>query len=144
MNNEIDTNFLHRSIPLSQHMGLRVDSTKPEVHLRLPLTPNLNHLGTSFGGSQLSACAIACWVYLLKIFESGSVAAEVVLQSNESRFYKPVTADALIKVVPLAPAASARIIKALQSSERASVVLSAEVWQDDELRTEYTGRYICL
>ncbi len=49
--------YLHREIPITAAMGIRVESyNEKELVLTAPLEPNHNHLGTAFGGS-LSAIA---------------------------------------------------------------------------------------
>ena len=44
--------YLHRHIPLSAAMGIRVRLATPHrVELWAPLAPNINHQSTVFGGS---------------------------------------------------------------------------------------------
>lgn len=125
-------------------MQLAVDNSADATVLKLPLQPNKNHLGTSFGGSQLSACAIACWLALLKIFEQSGIQAEVVLQKNTSLFRAPVTGDAVIQVESVSESVIAEFIDGLRNSQKCSIEMTAKVYQDQVMKAEYVGLYVAI
>lgn len=86
---------LHQDIPLSAVMGLKIlehSAERDALRLEFPLRPNVNHLGTAFGGSLYSSCALACYsLLLLKLAESGITDAHIVIGKGEIRYLKPVT-----------------------------------------------------
>src|SRR5581483_6434170 len=54
--------YLHRHIPLSAAMGVRVRAASPErVELAAPLAPNINHHETLFGGSGAAIATLSAW-----------------------------------------------------------------------------------
>ena len=54
--------FLHAKIPLTKAMGLRAIETGPrQIVLEAPLEPNINHLGSVFGGTLHALPTLACY-----------------------------------------------------------------------------------
>ena len=57
--------FLHAKIPLTAAMGIRVVQTGPrQLILEAPLAPNINHLGSVFGGALHTLPTLACYAAL--------------------------------------------------------------------------------
>lgn len=88
--------LLHRDIPLSRAMQVRVDSWQNhELRLTLPLQPNCNLHSTMFGGSLYCGALLAGWGWLhLRLHESGLHGA-VVIKDAQISYLLPVTGDAL-------------------------------------------------
>src|SRR5687768_7425366 len=81
--------FLHEQIPLTQSMGVRVESFDgARLILTAPLEPNHNHLGTAFGGS-LSALATLAG-YALLWLQLGDRQAHIVIRESTIRYRRPV------------------------------------------------------
>ena len=81
--------FLHRKIPLSVAMGVRVaELAGDRLVLEAPLPPNRNHLETAFGGSLGALATLAgytlLWVWL------GDAQAHIVIRESRISFLKPV------------------------------------------------------
>ena len=58
-------NYLHKHIPISSAMGIHVDHAATDhIILKAPLSNNINHKMTVFGGSLHSAATLACWSLL--------------------------------------------------------------------------------
>ena len=87
--------FFAEHLPLAGAMGVRVDEATPrQVSLRVPLSPNLNHHGTAFGGSISAAGILAGWSLLhLRLLDAGLPEAAVVVGDSRTRFRRPVEAD---------------------------------------------------
>jgi thioesterase domain-containing protein len=84
--------YLHAQIPLSAAMRVSVVSATAEtVILSAPLEPNINHKDTAFGGSLSTLGILAAWSLLhLRLVEE-KLPCEVVIQSNQMDYDKPVT-----------------------------------------------------
>ncbi len=139
--------YILKSIPMAKHMGIRVKScSEKAVELHLPLEGNTNHIGTSFGGSQLSASAIACWIYLRQRLMKAKIESEIVVQKNESHFYKPVDADSVIHA-GLDDSKSANweeFLKTLESKSKARIPLKAEVIISGNIATKFQGDFVAI
>ena len=86
--------YLHRHIPLSAAMGIRVRVATPErVELAAPLAPNINHHETLFGGSAAAIATLSAWTLVnLRLREAG-VRAKLVIQRNAMTYDQPIDGD---------------------------------------------------
>ncbi len=84
-----------REIPLSQHMGVEVDSVEPNrVVLKAPLELNSNHRMTAFGGSIYSLAALACWSLVSEALTDEEVDVDyVVIQDGQMDYMEPIAGD---------------------------------------------------
>ncbi|MCW1924941.1 thioesterase domain-containing protein [Luteolibacter arcticus] len=81
--------FLHEKIPLSQAMGVRVESCDAEgLVLTAPLEPNHNHLGTAFGGSLAALATLTGYACLWHALDDRE--AHVVIRRSELDYRHPV------------------------------------------------------
>lgn len=84
--------FLHTQIPITQAMGVRVESWNGEkLVLTAPLEINHNHLGTAFGGSLAALATLAGYAYLW--LELGDRAAHVVIAESALTYRRPVRGE---------------------------------------------------
>lgn len=84
--------YLHSCIPLSDLMGIRVETCGDgRIVLTAPLSTNHNHLGTAFGGSLATIATLAgycaLWVAL------GRKDVHVVIRKSTIDYLRPVTGD---------------------------------------------------
>lgn len=83
--------FLHAKIPLTAAMGIRVIQTGPRrLILEAPLAPNVNHLGTVFGGALHTLPTLACYAALWTLLVEGGVDGHVVVKTSHARYRQPV------------------------------------------------------
>lgn len=88
------TAYVHAHIPVTRALGARVERYDgASVRLVAPLTPNLNHTGTAFGGSLSAVAILSGWVLVhLKLREAG-IASQLVIQRSTVDFDAPVDGD---------------------------------------------------
>ncbi|MDQ6912473.1 MAG: thioesterase domain-containing protein [Verrucomicrobiota bacterium] len=94
--------FLHRRIPLTCAMGVRVTpDTAHRFAVEAPVSLNYNHLRTAFGGSINAVATLAGYGFLwLELRET----AHVVIADSSIRFLRPI--NEMIRAVCLPPADS--------------------------------------
>lgn len=86
--------YLHEQIPLSAAMGVRVRMATPErVQLAAPLTPNLNHNETVFGGSAAALATLSCWTLLHLRVANAALRARLVIQRGSMEYEQPIPGD---------------------------------------------------
>lgn len=85
-------------IPLSQAMGVQVLSWQDrQLHLQFPLSPNINHQASMFGGSMYCAAVLAGWGWLhLALLEEGLDTTHIVVQSGQITYPRPIVHDGII------------------------------------------------
>jgi thioesterase domain-containing protein len=88
--------ILHRDIPLTRHMELRVARWEDhELRLAMPLAPNINHTGTMFGGSLYGITVLTGWGWLtLRLREAGISDGHIVIRGGQIEYPRPVSGDA--------------------------------------------------
>ena len=86
--------YLHRNIPISRAMGVRVAAVDGEgVRLTAPIAPNMNHRRTAFGGSVSTLAILSAWMLVhARLRESGSE-GRVVIQRSSLEYLHPVHGD---------------------------------------------------
>ncbi len=79
-------------IPLSQAMGVQVLGWQErELRLQFPLTPNINHQASMFGGSMYCAAVLAGWGWLhLALREEGIETTHIVVQSGQIEYPRAI------------------------------------------------------
>ncbi|MEL6535480.1 MAG: YiiD C-terminal domain-containing protein [Bacteroidota bacterium] len=83
--------YLHTHIPITSSMGIRVVSYTPDdVRLRAELSPNINHLGTAFGGSISSLLITTAWAGVQLGINSLDVEADILVQRSEVNYQEPI------------------------------------------------------
>jgi thioesterase domain-containing protein len=83
--------FLHAKIPLTAAMGIRVIETGPrQLVLEAPLEPNVNHLGSVFGGALHTLPTLACYAALWTLLVEGGVDGHVIVKKSHAHYRQPV------------------------------------------------------
>ena len=83
--------YLHEKIPLTKAMGIRVIETGPrQLVLEAPLAPNINHLGSVFGGALHALPTLACYAALWALLVEAGVDGHVVVKKSYAHYRQPV------------------------------------------------------
>ena len=84
--------YLHEQIPMSKAMQVSVVEVKPEaVVLSAPLSPNINHRETVFGGSASAVAILAAWSLLHTRLKSSAISSRLVIQRNIMNYERPIS-----------------------------------------------------
>lgn len=118
--------YLHSQIPLSAAMGVSVVSADGDgVLLRAPLGPNVNHKKTVFGGSASAVAILAAWSVLhLRLIGAGRD-SEIVIQSNEMAYEKPITSEFEARAALADPSAWPRFLTMFDRKGRARLEIGS-------------------
>lgn len=85
---------IHRFIPLSQAMGLRVTELgDTRITVEAPLAPNLNIHGTGFAGSLYAVAILAAWGLCTHLIDRAGLKADLVVAGASIRYRAPVQGD---------------------------------------------------
>lgn len=135
--------MIHKEIPLSKKMGLRVQkcSVLEGISFQLPLKPNKNHKNTAFGGTLVAAQALCCWAWLVLFLRKNNIDAEVVLHKQEAFFHKPVAGDFVVHTLAPNDLDKEHFFKTISSHNKARLTIYAEViYEGREGREGKDGR----
>jgi thioesterase domain-containing protein len=135
--------YLHEHIPLSYAMGVKVEKATPhEVILWAPLTPNINHKQTAFGGSLHSIATLACWTYLYVNLLKENV--QIVIRKSDTEYLAPVEGD--FKALCQIPSQEEwdTFLKMLHSKKKGRITLHSKIYFNNRLCVDYSGVFVAL
>lgn len=137
--------YLHTHIPLSKAMAVSVCSiSEHDVILTAPLTPNINHRSTAFGGSISAVAILSAWTFVHVKLQVLAIPCRIVIQSNSLEYLKPIEGDFQARCIAPPQRNWDRFIAMLSRRGRGRIVLDAEVYFDGELAGKFQGEYVAL
>lgn len=138
--------YLHEHIPISRALGVTVvRAAASGVELRAPLTPNINHRSTVFGGSAISVAILAAWtvvhLWTMDLHRLGRY--RVVIRRSAMDYMAPVQADFSAICTP--PEGSLdRFALTLERHRRAPVDLTARLTSGERDVGSFAGSYVAI
>lgn len=137
--------YLHEQIPLSAAMGVSVRSvTSDAVALSAPLAPNINHKSTVFGGSASALSILAAWSTLHVRLTDAGLPSEIVIQSNEMEYERPMRGEFVATGAIGAEADWPGFVRMLERRRKARIEIEAELRCGDEAVGAFRGRFVAF
>uniref|UniRef100_A0A7C2AZS5 Thioesterase n=1 Tax=Pseudomonas graminis TaxID=158627 RepID=A0A7C2AZS5_9PSED len=137
---------LHRDIPLTREMGIKVLGWRDhQLRLHLPLAPNVNHKNTLFGGSLYCGAVLAGWGWLyLRLNEAGIEDGHIVIQDGQISYPLPVTRDGVAICDAPDEASWEKFLKLYQRRGRARLALHTRIVAEgsEETAVEFVGQFV--
>ena len=125
-------------------MGIGVRTATPEsVILTAPITPNINHRETVFGGSASAICILAAWSLIhLRLLDDPELHPRIVIQRNQMEYLKPVTGtfEASCRTPGTAP--WERLARSLTRKAIGRIELSADLISKRTVTGRFTGTFV--
>jgi thioesterase domain-containing protein len=138
-------NKLHREIPLTRQMGLCIkEYDAAGLTLSFPFAPNVNHIGSVFGGSLAAAVTLAGWCYTWSYLTEHAVKAHLLIQESHISYLQPVTGDFLARCHAPSQKALHSLMAMLQRKGKGRISLNCEVLQKDAVAVRFHGTYAVL
>ncbi|MEO0935388.1 MAG: thioesterase domain-containing protein [Cyanobacteria bacterium J06641_2] len=137
--------YLHEHIPLSKSMEVKVKQVDENgITLTAPLTPNINHRSTVFGGSVSALAILAGWTLVHTNLQALSLSSRIVIQHNSIEYLQPIDGD-FIAVCPF-PSVEVweRFIKMLERKSKSRIELDVDVFGDGVKAGSFTGVYVAM
>ncbi len=136
--------LLHHNIPLTQAMGLGVQSwERNELRLSLPLAANYNHKSSMFGGSLYCGAVLAGWGWLyLSLREAGVTDGHIVIQQGQIDYPAPVLGDALICCAAPATQEWEKFLALYRRRGMARIKLHSRILNGAIEAVRFTGQYV--
>ena len=137
--------YLHRNIPLSAVMGVRVVVAGPrQVELAAPLAPNINHQSTVFGGSASALAMLSAWTLVYLGLRQEGIDAAVVIQRNAMHFEAPMYGAYSAVCALTDESAWQRFVKAVRRHRRGRISVTATVTADGRRTASFEGDFVAL
>jgi thioesterase domain-containing protein len=136
---------LNHEIPLTQHLGLRVDRYNAEegwLSLWAPISPNLNHKSTAFAGSLNSVLTLSGWSLVWLLLKEWGLSGTIVIQESTCHYHFPVHDDFVARCRMPSPQELAHFQAQLQNRGKGRVELEVEIYQGELKVVTFRGRYV--
>lgn len=139
--NDLET-YLYQHIPLSAAMGVKVDlASCDQIILSAPLSNNINHKKTVFGGSLHAVCTLACWS-LLHVNLGEKV--QIVISSSEISYKSPVTSKFRAECCLPNLSEWNKFQTMFLKKGKARITLNAKIFQNDRLCVDFNGVFVAF
>ena len=135
---------LSHEIPLTHHLGLRVEHYDAEDGLSLwaPILPNLNHKSTAFAGSLNAVLTLSGWSLVWLLLKQWEMSGTVVIQECTCRYLHPVHEDFVARCRIPEQDDLNRFQAQIRSRRKGRIELLVEVYQNDQVAVTFWGRYV--
>jgi len=144
MSPENFTEYLHRNIPLTAAMQLRVTGGGAgRIELLAPLPPNRNHRDTAFGGSLATLGIVSGWALLQQELRRHGLDARIVIQRSECEYVEPVEADFTARC-SLPAEDWERFLATLRKRGRARITLYSSLCSAGREAVRHSGTFVAL
>jgi thioesterase domain-containing protein len=137
--------YLHRHIPLTVAMGVRVRLATPgRVELAAPLAPNINHHETVFGGSAAALATLSAWTLVHIGLRHANVEAATVIQRNVMSYEEPIQGDFSAVCTLIDDGAWQRFLKMLERRGRGRITMNAHLLYDARPVASFEGDFVAI
>jgi thioesterase domain-containing protein len=135
--------YLLEHIPLSKAMAITVTRLDEQgVTLSARLSPNLNHHCTAFGGSISAVAILSAWTLVHARLRDMSVDCDVVIQSNQIDYLRPIRDDFESHCIAPASETWNRLADVIRLRGKGRISLDAEVCAGEMLCAKFSGAYV--
>jgi len=135
--------ILVEEIPITTAIGINVsDISNNTVILTAPLSNNINHKHTAFGGSLYSVAVLAGWSLLYVQLNELELASHIVIQEGNMKYLHPVKDE--ISACANLPSNEnfQRFIRMYNKKGLSRIQLKVAIHQGNKLAAELTGTYV--
>lgn len=135
--------FIHQAFPISVEMGAKLQSYDGEsVRIFAPLSYNLNHKSSAFGGSLSALAILSGWTFLYIKLSELEIRSQLVIQKSEFNFIQPVKSD--FEAVTIMPSNDLwnKFLKTLDRHGQARIAIGSEIQFKSGIGGVHDGVYV--
>jgi thioesterase domain-containing protein len=137
--------YLHDHIPLSRAMQVSVETITPEaLTLQAPLSPNINHRDTVFGGSASALVILSAWSLVHARLTAEGLKARLVIQSNTVHYDRAMAGTFQSTAVFADPPGWPRFVALFNRRGKARVTVVATLTEDGQAAGRFEGSFVAL
>lgn len=137
--------YLHEHIPISSAMGVTVrEAGTDRVILEAPLTPNINHRETVFGGSASAVAILAAWSILHLRLRAAGTAPRLVIRRSEMSWDAPIAGPFTASADAPEDAAWDRFLRGLARRSMARITVRATLAFEGTIAGRLNGEFVAL
>lgn len=133
----------HTKIPISKHMGIRVkEYDGMKLTINAPLSNNINHQNSAFGGSLFSVAALAGWGLLQLKMAEENLNCNTVIAGGDVEYTAPVFGDFSCECSFPDKVVYDVFLEKLNNKSRASLQLEPLILCQNKVSMKFNGHYV--
>jgi len=134
---------IHHEIPITRAMGISVhEFDGKRLVLTAPLSRNINHKSTAFGGSINTVATLSCWGFLFMILHNHQIDCRIVIQNSSINYVKPIH-NQIRAICERPPGQSLQdFLHLLKRRGKSRISMKASVLTDDQVAVSFEGRFV--
>jgi thioesterase domain-containing protein len=138
--------YLYAQIPISRALGVKVlRADCGGVLLAAPLTTNLNHRQTFFGGSAAALATLAAWALAhQKLLEEEELDVHLVIQRSRMEYLEPAAAEVEARCLAPVPEQWDRMLRTVQRRGRGRIELEVALRSEGTVVGSFKGSFVVL
>ena len=137
--------YLHERIPISKAMGVEVlEATINGVKLAAPLSPNINHRKTVFGGSASAVAILSAWLLLYLRLKNENINSRIVIHKSTMTYEYPITDMFTASSVVCEPSNWLNFITTLKQKNRARIKICSILHCNERRVGEFGGDFVAI
>ncbi|MCH2450421.1 MAG: thioesterase domain-containing protein [Gracilimonas sp.] len=137
--------YLYKHIPITKALGVKVVSfSQDEVKFEAPLSNNINHRSTAFGGSISSLLITTGWSYLRMLFNEEESVPRIVIGRSATNYIKPVKDDFTSELIIPEKEAIEKFMEMYGRFGKARITLKAKIKNSEDVLAEFEGDFVVM
>lgn len=130
----------HQLIPISQALGVKVQSwDNGELIISAPLSANINHQHSAFGGSLFSVAVLAGWGLMQLKLSELELDCNTVVMGADVKYSRPVYDDLVCHCC--LPDDADEVFRTLKRNHKVSTSMTSTYYCGDDVAMQLEGRY---
>lgn len=118
--------------------------SKEEVKFSAPLSKNINHRSSAFGGSISSLLITTGWAYLRLLFDDFDPVPRIVIAKSSTNYIKPVTGDFTSELIIPEEQSFNEFMEMIDRFGKGRIRLKAHIKSENEIQAEFVGEYVVI
>lgn len=138
-------NYIHTHIPITLALGANIKhASKEKIIVSAPISNNINHKHTVFGGSLHAITTIACWGLLYANFIDQLGKMEIVISHSEIDYKIPVTHD--FEAVSVKPSQEIwdKFENMFNRKGKSRIEIHSQIIVKTNLAVDYKGQFVVI
>lgn len=137
--------YLYKHIPITKSLEVKaVAFSKGEVKFRAPLSKNINHRSTAFGGSISSLMITTGWSYVRLLLDEVEPIPKIVISKSATQFLAPIISDFTSELLIPEEETVSKFLKMFERFGKARITLKARIREKEIIQAIFEGDFVAF
>src|SRR5690554_2142343 len=137
--------YLYKHIPVTKALGVEpVEFSSEAVKFSAPLSNNINHRSSAFGGSISSVLITTCWAYLRLIFDETNPVPRIVIASSSTKYFRPILSDFTSELILPDKEDLQKFIEIFEQFGKSRITLRAQIKDGETVQAHFNGDFVVM